>query len=163
VSLHVVLVHPEIPQNTGNVARTCAAVGAELHLVHPLGFQITERAVRRAGLDYWHLVNVREHRSFAQLVQTIEPEKAYLFSSKGTTVYSDIIYATNPWLLFGGETRGLPEEVLDSAADRLVRIPTVAEARCLNLSNAVAIAVYEVLRQQGYTGLKTAGGTEPRR
>ena len=151
--LNVVLVNPEIPQNTGNVARTCAAVGATLHLVHPLGFSVDEKSVKRAGLDYWHLVKVIEHESLESFLRIADAKPVYLFSSHGTVSLSSVRFAEEGFLVFGGETKGLPRDLLKSGIGPVVRIPTAAGARCLNLSNAVAVGVYEALRQRGYTGL----------
>ena len=159
MSLNVVLVNPEIPQNTGNVARTCAATGATLHLVHPLGFKVDERSVRRAGLDYWHLVKVVEHASLAEFVPVTYGQPVYLFSSHGAVSLAEAVFADGAFLVFGCETRGLPRELLDSGSGPVVRIPTAAGARCLNLSNAVAVGVYEALRQLGYSELTSTGAT----
>jgi tRNA (cytidine/uridine-2'-O-)-methyltransferase len=153
VKFEVVLVHPEIPQNTGNVARTCAAVGAVLHLVHPLGFTVDDRSVRRAGLDYWHLVKVVEHDSLASFLAVAKAKEVYLFSSHGTVSLSAVGFGDEGYLVFGCETRGLPRDLLESGIGPVVRIPTAAGARCLNLSNAVAVGIYEALRQSGYSGL----------
>ncbi|MFW5684742.1 MAG: tRNA (cytidine(34)-2'-O)-methyltransferase [Spirochaetota bacterium] len=154
--MNVVLVEPEIPQNTGNIARTCAALGAELHLVHPLGFEVSERSVRRAGLDYWHLLTVHEYADWDDFVHRRDSHELVLFTSRGTTVYTDVKYGENSYLVFGCESRGLSEQIL--ATDRSVsaRIPTVTAARCLNLSNAVAVAAYEAARQSGFRDLSLA-------
>jgi tRNA (cytidine/uridine-2'-O-)-methyltransferase len=157
--LRVVLVTPEIPQNTGNIARTCAAVGAELHLVHPLGFSISERAVRRAGLDYWDLVKVREHSNVESCLQEFDLDSLHLFTSKTARSIADTSFSQDAALVFGSETSGLSHEVLARFSDRTVRIPTLSEARCLNLSNAVAVAVYEALRQNKYRGLQLSRAT----
>lgn len=153
MSLHVVLVEPEIPQNTGNVARTCAAVGATLHLVHPLGFQTDERAVRRAGLDYWHLVTVVEHPSVEAFLAAHDGE-LILFSRRGTRAHTGISYTPECYLVFGSETTGLSESILTRYAGRVVRIPMRDGVRCLNLSNAVAVGVYEALRQLQFPGVQ---------
>ena len=158
--LHVVLVEPEIPQNTGNVARTCAAVGAVLHLVHPLGFDVSERAVKRAGLDYWHLLELHEHDSTDAFLSEHQNDELFFFSTRGEKPHSSVQYGGHGpmrhdcYLLFGRETQGLPEELLDEHRDRVLRIPIRHETRSLNLSNAVAVAVYEVLRQWGYPQLR---------
>ncbi|MFW6313792.1 MAG: tRNA (cytidine(34)-2'-O)-methyltransferase [Spirochaetota bacterium] len=153
--MHIVLVTPEIPQNTGNIARTCAALGAPLHLVHPLGFSVDAKAVRRAGLDYWHLLAVHHHDSLDAFVESHADAQLVLFSSKGDTPYTEISYSPDAFLVFGSETRGLPEEFIRGASHTVARIPTVSEARCLNLSNAVAVAAYEVVRQHRFVGLET--------
>lgn len=153
--MHIVLVEPEIPQNTGNIARTCAALNAELHLVHPLGFSVDERSVRRAGLDYWSLLTVHEYESFPAFLSERSAGPTVFFTSKGDLPYTEVAYAGNCYLVFGSETNGLAAEVIESHTGPTVRIPTVAGARCLNLSNAVAVAAYEVVRQNGFVGLET--------
>lgn len=154
--LNIVLVEPEIPQNTGNIARTCAATGARLHLVKPLGFDISEKAVRRAGLDYWHLVNITVYDGIDDFfAKTAGPY--YYFSTKARHIHSDISYPDGAYIVFGKETKGLPEELLHANPDTTVRIPMIDEARSLNLSNSVAVGVYEVLRQWGYPELKCKG------
>ncbi len=145
--LNVVLVAPEIPQNTGNIARTCAATGSVLHLVKPLGFDISERAVRRAGLDYWHLVDVRVYESLDELFARNEVRQLRLFSTKAPKSYTEADYADGCFLFFGRETKGLPEEFLEQHYADCVRIPMREEARSLNLSNSVAVGVFEALRQ----------------
>lgn len=147
--LHVVLVEPEIPQNTGNIARTCAAVGADLHLVHPLGFQVDDAAVRRAGLDYWDMLTVHEYDSLASFLASHTHSKLFLFTTRGSTAHTAVSYEEESYLVFGKETQGLPERLIRSGIGEVVRIPIRAEARCLNLSNAVAVGVFEVLRQWG--------------
>ena len=153
--MHIVLVTPEIPQNTGNIARTCAALGAELHLVHPLGFSVEAKALRRAGLDYWNLLTVHHYDSLADFSDSHDEDRLVLFSSKGATPYTDIAYSADSYLVFGSETRGLPEDFVREANHTVARIPTISEARCLNLSNAVAVAAYEVVRQNSFEGLET--------
>lgn len=150
--LHVVLVEPEIPQNTGNIARTCAAVGAELHLVHPLGFRIDDASVRRAGLDYWHLLTVHEHASLAVFLREVATRHLYLYSAHARVVHSAVGYAEESYLVFGKESIGLPAELVRNPPGTAVRIPVRTGARCLNLSNAVAVGVYEVLRQWDFAG-----------
>ncbi len=154
---HVVLVEPEIPQNTGNIARTCAATGCELHLIKPLGFDISEKALRRAGLDYWHLVKVHVHESFEELAALYPAGRFHFFTTKARALYSSAAYREGDFLVFGKETRGLEEELLVQHAEACVRIPMIGESRSLNLSNAVAIAVYEGLRQNGFEGLLKEG------
>ena len=148
--LNLVLVEPEIPQNTGNIARTCAATGASLHLVKPLGFAIDDRKLKRAGLDYWHFLDIT-------YFEKTKGGKYYFFSTKGTHIHSDIEYPDNCYLLFGKETKGLPEELLMQHPNETLRIPMIDEARSLNLSNSVAIAAYEVLRQWNYPNLLNKG------
>ena len=155
--LNVVLVAPEIPQNTGNIARTCAATGSVLHLVKPLGFDISERAVRRAGLDYWHLVDVRVYEDLDELFARNAVGQMRLFSTKAPRRYDEADYPDGTYLFFGKETKGLPEEFLAAHYDSCVRIPIRAEARSLNLSNSAAVGVFEALRQQDFPHLKTEG------
>ncbi|MBV9946005.1 MAG: tRNA (cytidine(34)-2'-O)-methyltransferase [Myxococcales bacterium] len=153
VPLHVVLVEPEIPPNTGNVARLCAATGAPLHLVGKLGFRIDEHSVRRAGVDYWHLVDVRTHAGFDDFLRAFAAEspagRLHLFSATATRSYLDAGYSGGDALVFGKESVGLSEELVARFADRVVGIPTLGAVRSLNLANAVSIAVYEALRQLG--------------
>ncbi|KKM09461.1 tRNA methyltransferase [Clostridiales bacterium PH28_bin88] len=151
--MHIVLVEPEIPPNTGNIARTCAATGTNLHLVGPLGFSIDDRYLKRAGLDYWHLVSVRYHDSFAAFRDEYPEASFYLLTTKASRSYAEVCYRPDDFLVFGRETRGLPSELLAAYSLRCVRIPMLDEARSLNLSNAVAIVLYEALRQQGFPGL----------
>ena len=145
--LHVVLVEPEIPANTGNIARTCAATGSVLHLVKPLGFDISDKAVKRAGLDYWHLVDVRVYEDLDDFFAKNHPSCLRLFSTKAPRSYAEAEYRDGCFLFFGRETRGLPEEFLEAYRDDCVRIPMRSEARSLNLSNSVAVGVFEALRQ----------------
>ena len=152
--MDIVLVTPEIPQNTGNVARTCAALGASLHLVHPLGFRVDDRSVRRAGLDYWHLLTVHEHASLEAFLAAHADRQLVLFTSHGDTLYTEIEYDSRSMLVFGSETGGLPRDFVNSGRGLAARIPTVAQARCLNLSNAVAVAAYEAARQHSFAGLR---------
>ena len=155
--IHIVLHEPEIPQNTGNIARTCAATRTTLHLVHPLGFSIDEKQVRRAGLDYWHLVTIEEHPSFDQLRAEYPDAQFFYASTKAPRSYAEVTYPEDAFLVFGKETRGLPEELLHDNYDRCVRIPMIEGARSLNLGNSVAIVLYEALRQQGFAGLSSEG------
>ena len=154
---HVVLVEPEIPQNTGNIARTCAATGCTLHLVEPLGFQIDDKHVRRAGLDYWGLVNVEVHQSFDEVLKALEGSRFHYFTTKAKRRYDEAEYREGDVLVFGKETKGLPEELLVTRPDECVRIPMIGEARSLNLSNAAAVAVYEGLRQNNFPDLLIEG------
>ena len=151
--LHVVLVEPEIPPNTGNIARLCAATGAHLHLVEPLGFRIDEQAVRRAGLDYWPLVNLATHRDYAEArarISGADPSaRHFLFTGKAARSYLDVGFRPGDVLVFGKESSGLAPALLEAHADELVGIPTIGAVRSLNLANAVAIALYEALRQLG--------------
>ncbi len=155
--LNVVLVAPEIPQNTGNIARTCAATGSVLHLVKPLGFDISEKAVRRAGLDYWHLVDVRVYENLAELFAANDVREMRLFSTKAPRAYTEATYCDGCFLFFGRETKGLPEAFLNAHRESCVRIPMREEARSLNLSNSVAVGVFEALRQLEFPHLKDYG------
>ena len=158
MKLNIVLVEPEIPQNTGNIARTCAAIGAKLHLVKPLGFDISEKQVKRAGLDYWDKLEIEEHDSLDAFLSkySIDTKSMYLVSTKATHVYSDVNYVdkNEVFLLFGKETKGLPEELLRENLNKTIRIPMGYDIRWLNLSNSVAIVACEVLRQCRFEGLK---------
>lgn len=154
---HIVLVEPEIPQNAGNIARTCAATGAHLHLIRPLGFEISDKYLKRAGLDYWHLVDVSYYDSFDELCQKYPDGRFFFFTTKAKHRYSDPIFQKGDFLVFGKETKGLPEELLLKNKETCVRIPMRAEARSLNLSNSVAVALYEAIRQTGYEGLSEEG------
>jgi tRNA (cytidine/uridine-2'-O-)-methyltransferase len=155
--LNIVLVEPEIPQNCGNIARTCAATGSVLHLVKPLGFDISEKAVKRAGLDYWHLVDVRAYENLADFFAKNEIRQMWCLSTKAPRSYTEAAYADGCYLLFGKETKGLPEPFLEANRDSCVRIPMRQEARSRNLSNAVAITAFEALRQLEYPGLERTG------
>ncbi len=155
--LNVVLVEPEIPQNTGNIARTCAAVGARLHLVKPLGFSVEDRYLKRAGLDYWNSVDIQYYNSFEELQEKFSSSVFYYASTKAINVYTDVKYPDGCFLVFGKETSGLPEELLWANKDRCIRIPMRSGIRSLNLSNSVAIVVYEALRQNGFAGLEKSG------
>lgn len=150
------MVEPQIPQNTGNVARTCAATGARLHLVGPMGFKIDDAKLKRAGLDYWHLLDITYYDSLEDFFAKNNGEFFY-FSTKARHVYSDVKYPDNAYLFFGKETAGLPEELLRDNPDRCVRIPMISEARSLNLSNSIAIGVYETLRQWDFPELQNYG------
>ena len=160
---NIVLVEPEIPQNTGNIARTCAATGCTLHLVKPLGFEISDRYLKRAGLDYWHLVDVKIYENFKELCQKYPGARFRFYTTKARRRHTDADYREGDFLVFGRETRGLDEELLLAHPDECVRIPMIGEARSLNLSNAAAVAVYEALRQTGFDGLESAGNLHPHR
>lgn len=158
MKVNVVMVEPEIPQNTGNIARTCAATGTKLHLVHPLGFSISEKAVKRAGLDYWDKVEIEEHDSLEKFLEKYPPEENNMFFSttKGKHVYFEPDYSKMDeiFLLFGKETKGLPEDLLKKYIDKTIRIPMRKTLRSLNLSNSVAIVLYDVLRQKNFGDLE---------
>ena len=155
--LHVVLVEPEIPQNCGNIARTCAATGCMLHLIRPLGFDISEKAVRRAGLDYWSQVTVRDYENLADFFAKNDVQQLWCLSTKAPRCYTEAQFSDNCYLFFGKETKGLPEPFLEQHYNQCVRIPMLPDTRSLNLSNAVAITVYEALRQLSFPGLQDFG------
>ena len=155
--VNIVLVEPEIPQNCGNIARTCAATRSRLHLVEPLGFDISDRAVKRAGLDYWHLVDVRVYENLDDFFSKNEVGQMWCLSTKAPRCYTEASFEDGCYLFFGKETKGLPEDFLESHRESCVRIPMRAEARSLNLSNSVAITVYEALRQLEYPNLLDHG------
>ena len=149
--IHVVLYEPEIPPNTGNIIRLCANTGAQLHLIHPLGFELDNAKLLRAGLDYHELADVHEYKSLKEFANIIKPEKIFAISTRGKTLYSDVKYPANVALLFGPETRGLPASLLDELAENdILRLPMLPDSRSLNLSNAAAIFVYEVWKQYNF-------------
>ncbi len=152
---HVVLVEPEIPPNTGNISRTCAVTGAKLHLVKPLGFSIDDRALRRAGLDYWDHLALEIHENLQAFMEKYSNEKLYLATTHGGVRYTDVTYEEGSFLLFGRETAGLPKDLIARYPDTAVRIPmgNDSDLRSLNLSNSVAVVLYEALRQHGFPGL----------
>lgn len=157
MKINIVLVEPEIPQNTGNIARTCAATGAKLHLVRPLGFEITDKYLKRAGLDYWDKLEIEEHNNLEEFLNKYKPNANMFFvSTKATNCYSDIDYTKHEeiFLLFGKETKGLPENILKDNIEKTIRIPMKEGIRSLNLSNSVSIVIYEVLRQNDFEKLK---------
>ena len=155
MKINVVLYQPEIPQNTGNIGRTCAATGASLHLIRPLGFAIDDRKMKRAGLDYWDKLGVAYYDGVEDFYEKNPGAPVYYFSTKAARNYADVSYEDGAFMMFGPETRGLPEALLRAHPDRCVRIPMLDELRSLNLSNSAAIAVYEALRQHGFEGMKT--------
>jgi len=157
MSINIVLVEPEIPQNTGNIARTCAAIGANLHLVRPLGFSVDDKYLKRAGLDYWNLLTVIYYDSIKDFLETVENSQVVYITTKADITYSDFNYEEGCYLVFGKETKGLPEELLVKNHNSCVRIPMVNDARSLNLSNSAAIVAYEVHRQMGFKGLQKEG------
>ena len=157
MEINIVMVEPEIPQNTGNVARTCAATGARLHLVGPMGFTIDDRKLKRAGLDYWQYLDITYYKNTNEFFEKNPEANCFFYTTKARRVHSDVKYPDKCYLLFGKETKGLPEELLLENPDTCVRIPMQGEIRSLNLSNSVAIAVYEVLRQWNYPALQNFG------
>ena len=155
--INIVMVEPEIPQNTGNVARTCAATGARLHLVKPMGFTPTDKQLKRAGLDYWKYLDITYYENLADFFEKNKGGNFFFYTTKGRQTHSEPSYPDNCYLLFGKESKGLPEELLLQNPDTCVRIPMQGEIRSLNLANSVAIAVYEVLRQWDYPALENFG------
>lgn len=154
--INIVLIEPQIPQNTGNIARTCAATGATLHIVKPMGFEIDDKKLKRAGLDYWYLLDIRYYDNIEDFYSKNSGEYFY-FTTKAKKTHSDVSYPENTYLIFGREDAGISEQILYDNYDKCVRIPMIDPARSLNLSNSVAIAVYEAMRQHNYSGLQTEG------
>lgn len=155
MKFNIVMVEPEIPQNTGNIVRTCAAIGAKLHLVHPLGFDISDKYLKRAGLDYWEKLNIEEHDSLESFLSKYSGKTMFFSTTKGKNVYSDVNYEEydEVFILFGKETKGLPEKLLMENIDNTIRIPMKDGLRSLNLSNSVAIVAYEICRHCGFENL----------
>ncbi len=152
--MNIVLVEPEIPQNTGNIARTCAATGCKLHLVKPLGFSVEDKYLKRAGLDYWDLVDIKYYDSIEHLLNTYPDSKFFFLSTKGIKKHSEMVFEEGCFLVFGKETAGLPRELIQANIESCLRVPMIEDARSLNLSNSVAIVVYEALRQIGYPNMR---------
>ncbi len=155
--LNIVLYEPEMPANTGNIGRTCVITGARLHLIEPLGFQINDKMLKRAGLDYWHKLDVTVYESYENFLTKNPGAVVYMATTKSKQKYTDVTYPEDVYIMFGKESAGIPEEILLENKETCVRIPMMPEERSLNLSNAVAIMVYEVLRQQDFPGLEEAG------
>ena len=151
--INIVLYNPEIPQNTGNISRTCAVTGAALHIIRPTGFEISDRTLKRAGLDYWDKLDVTYYDSFDEFMDTHGDSPMYFFSAHARHSYAEVEYPEGIFLVFGRESVGLPRELVEANIDRALRIPMLPTLRCLNLSNSVAIAVYEALRQNGFADL----------
>lgn len=150
---NIVLVEPEIPANTGNIARTCSVTGCSLHLVEPLGFSIDDKHLKRAGLDYWNLLDIHVYKSLQDFLQKADPGLLFLSTTKAQRKHTELVYPPGAYFVFGKETKGLPESLLNEYPQNCVRIPMREEVRSLNLSNSVAILVYEAFRQNGYSGL----------
>lgn len=157
MAINIVLLEPEIPQNTGNIARSCAATGARLHLIGPLGFSISDRHLKRAGLDYWKQVDITYYENWEHFIRQREDGLMFFASTKGSRTYAEPEYPEDCFLVFGPETRGLPESLLRANVVQCIRIPMREDIRSLNLSNSVAVILYEVLRQRGFSGLETLG------
>lgn len=157
MSFNIVLHEPEIPQNTGNIARTCAVTGSRLHIIKPTGFEITDKNLKRAGLDYWHLLDITYYENLDDFFANHPGASCYFSTTKAPQSYSDAVYRDGDYLMFGKETAGLPEQLLFQNRERCIRIPMISEARSLNLANSVAVVVYEALRQTGFSALKQSG------
>lgn len=155
--MHIVLLEPEIPQNAGNIARTCAVTNSTLHLIRPLGFSVDDRYLKRAGLDYWKLLDIRYYDDFQDFRRKNADAKLWMATTKACQVYTDVDFAPDDYIMFGKESAGIPEEILMEYAETSIRIPMLEAARSLNLSNSVAIVIYEALRQQGFPGMLREG------
>lgn len=155
--LNIVLLEPEIPANTGNIGRTCVAAGARLHLIEPLGFRITEKALRRAGMDYWKDLDVTTYIDYADFLAKNPGAKIYMATTKAEAVYTEVSYEPDCYIMFGKESAGIPEEILVQNKENCVRIPMIGNIRSLNLGNSVAIVLYEALRQNGFAGMNKEG------
>lgn len=157
MAMNIVLLEPEIPQNTGNIGRTCMVTGSRLHLIEPLGFLLTEKSLKRAGMDYWHQLDVTRYLNFDDFMERNPEVPVYFATTKARQLYTDVSYEADAYLVFGKESAGIPEEILMQYPDRCVRIPMIGESRSLNLSNSVAVVLYEALRQHGFEGMKLQG------
>ena len=157
MSFNIVLHEPEIPQNTGNIARTCAVTNTRLHIVKPMGFEITDAKLKRAGLDYWHFLGVKYYENIDEFFEINKGGRFFFSTTKAVNNYCDVQFCDNDFILFGKETKGLDEALLKANKEHCIRIPMIDEARSLNLSNSVAIVLYEALRQQNFKGLKEKG------
>jgi len=155
--LNIVLFEPEIPANTGNIGRTCVATGTKLHLIEPLGFSLSEKAIKRAGMDYWAELEVERYVNYEDFLQKNPKAKIYMATTKGKHVYSDVSYESDCYIMFGKESAGIPEEILVEHPEECIRIPMIGETRSLNLSNSVAIVLYEALRQNQFDHMKLEG------
>lgn len=155
--INIVLLEPEIPANTGNIGRTCVAAGARLHLIEPMGFQINEKQVRRAGLDYWDRLDYILYDSFSDFLEKNREAKIYMATTKAKQIYSEVAFEEDCYVMFGKESAGIPEEILVENEENTIRIPMFSEIRSLNLGNSVAIVLYEALRQHGFQDLNTVG------
>ena len=155
--MHIILHQPEIPANTGNIGRTCVAAGARLHLIEPMGFRINEKSVKRAGLDYWDKLDVTIYDNYADFLEKNPNAKIYMATTKAVHKYTDVRFEEDAYIMFGKESAGIPEEILVENQETCIRIPMIGEIRSLNLSNSVAIVLYEALRQNGFEDLNTEG------
>lgn len=155
--MNIILHQPEIPANTGNIGRTCVATGSSLHLIEPLGFRLNEKEIKRAGMDYWEHLNVQRYMNFEEFKEMHPNAKIWMATTKARHVYTDVAFGTDDFIMFGKESAGIPEEILVDYADTCIRIPMLPDIRSLNLSNSVAIVLYEALRQQNFNKLQLAG------
>ena len=155
--MNIVLLEPEIPENTGNIGRTCVATGSTLHLIKPLGFLLDDKHLKRAGLDYWPKLDYRIYEDYGDFLEKNPRARIYYASTKGQNMYSAVEYRSDDYIMFGKETAGIPEEILVQHPDECIRIPMIGDIRSLNLGNSVAIVLYEALRQQGFCGMNTVG------
>ena len=155
--MNIVLLEPEIPQNTGNIGRTCVATGTKLHMIEPLGFRLDEKSVRRAGMDYWHSLDKEVYISYRDFREKNPDAKIYMATTKAKKLYTEVAYELDSYIMFGKESAGIPEEILVENPDNCVRIPMIGDTRSLNLSNSVAIILYEALRQNNFEGMKKEG------
>ena len=155
--MNIVLLEPEIPENTGNIGRTCVATGTRLHLIEPLGFRLDEKSIKRAGLDYWPKLDVCRYINYSEFIGINRPKRVFMATTKAHTVYSDVSFEPDDYIMFGKESAGIPEELLVENESTCIRIPMQKDIRSLNLSNAVAIVLYEALRQLGFDGLEETG------
>ena len=157
MALNIVLFEPEIPANTGNIGRTCVATGTRLHLIEPLGFRLNEKSIKRAGMDYWEHLDVTRYINFEDFLEKNPGAKIYMATTKGQHVYTEVNYEPDCYIMYGKESAGIPEEILVKNPDTCIRIPMVSEIRSLNLSNSVAVVLYEALRQNHYSSMKLEG------
>lgn len=155
--MNIVLLEPEIPANTGNIGRTCVATGTKLHLIEPLGFRLTDNNIRRAGMDYWEKLDVRRYINYEDFLDQNHPRRIFMATTKAKRDYTEVEYTEDDYIMFGKESAGIPEEILIENEETCIRIPMLNEIRSLNLSNSVAIVLYEALRQQGFSGLQKKG------
>ena len=157
MALNIVLFEPEIPANTGNIGRTCVATGTRLHLIEPLGFRLNEKSIKRAGMDYWEHLDVTRYMNFEEFLEKNPDAKIYMATTKGQHVYTEVNYEPDCYIMFGKESAGIPEEILVEHPDNCIRIPMLSEIRSLNLSNSVAVVLYEALRQNNFESMKLEG------
>ena len=155
--MNIVLLEPEIPANTGNIGRTCTATGTPLHLIEPLGFHLDEKSIRRAGMDYWHQLEVHRYMNFQEFQELHPGAKIWMATTKARHVYTEVVYGPDDYIMFGKESAGIPEEILVEHEEECIRIPMLSAIRSLNLSNAVSIVLYEALRQNGFAGMRQEG------